>query len=157
MRLYTHLSTAAIFSGITLLTTLIVLLFWRPLGDEQALFQLSPSLVYGMVWPPALAALLGAALDGLFERTVRSRLGLLYAACLGLLISVPVMYLGKSGFSEAAFALNFLASDGNAATVDSAVAVLSGRTEESVGSQLIWLPGPLTGVLVWALLRRPHR
>lgn len=158
MRLYAQLTTAVAFSGITLLTTLIVLLLRRPLGGEQALFQLSPSLVYTMVWPPALAALLlGAALGRLFQRTARLRLGLLYAVCLGLLISVPVMYLGHSGFSEAAFTLTFLAFDKPGVPVPVEITVLSGRTEKSVGSQSIWLIGPLTGILVWAPLRRSHR
>ncbi len=124
--------------------------------------QLSPSLVYRVLWPPTLVALtLGAASGGLFERTARLRLGLLYAACLGLLISVPVIYLGTSGFSEAAFTLTFETFDKPAARVDVELVVLSGRTEKSVGSQLvwflIWLVGPSTGILVWALLRRPHR
>lgn len=125
--------------------------------------QLSPSLVYRVLWPPTLVALtLGAASGGLFfERTARLRLGLLYAACLGLLISVPVIYLGTSGFSEAAFTLTFETLNKPAARVDVELVVLSGRTEESVSSQLvwflIWLVGPLTGILVWAFLRRPHR
>lgn len=113
-----------------------------------------------MLWQPTLLALLlGAASGGVFEKTTRLRSGVLYAALLGFLLSLPVLYMNAWHFSEVTFALTFTAFE-EVQAADTAVAMFSGRVErtfmEQLVSQLTLLPGPLTGALIWALLRRLH-
>ena len=112
--------------------------------------------------PTLLALLLGAALGGLFARTTRLRLGLLYAAALGCVVGVPTVLL--RGMSYAVVSALMTESElglepfpETVAPVESATAAFGEATESGEGSPLIWLFGPLTGVLMWALLERPHR
>lgn len=140
-----------------------LLFFWRlpglgqaPSAPEQTvLSQLSAPLVFRTLWPPTLAALLlGVATGALFARTTRLRLGFLYAAALGFLIALFLRFFFVGVLNEIAFALTFTTFDEFAATVPVAVAQLSGRVGRPLSSYLLELLGPLTGVLVWALLKR---
>ena len=159
MRTRTRLITAVVFGSVAVLIAFMLLLWWKPNEVEKTLLaQLSPSVAYGVLWPPTLVALvLGAASGGLFAKTSRLRLGVLYAACLGFLISLPVLYTGASHFNEVIFALTFRIFDESTVPGDTAIAVFSEPTTKAVLESLIWLPGPLTGALVWALLRRPQQ
>lgn len=155
LQTYARLTTAVIFGSLALLTTLTLLLS-QALPEPGGMYRLTPSRVYRALWPPILIALLlGAATGGLFEKTARLRFGVLYAACLGLLVSTPTVYLNTDRLGELIFALAFNDFYKSAERVAVGVYQTTGRF--TVLEQLIWLPGPLTGVLVWALLRRPHQ
>lgn len=108
-----------------------------------------------MLWQPTLLALLlGAASGGVFEKTSRLRSGVLYAALLGLLVAAPTVCLNAARLNELIFNLTFTESYRNAEPLAVGVYNITGRF--AVLAPLIWLPGPLTGALVWALLRRSH-
>lgn len=93
----------------------------------------------------------GTAID----KTTRLRFGVLYAALLGLLVAAPTVYLNASQMSELMFALTFSEFSKSTEPVAVGVYQVTGRT--AVLESLTWLPGPLTGILLWALLRRPQQ
>ncbi len=159
MKRYAQLSTAVIFGVMTLFVTAIPLLSYKlPNPSISFWAQVPPTLAFEVVWSPVLAAILfGAAFGGLAKITSK-RLGALYAACLGILISFPLSFvatLSRLKLGNFAFALTFTAFDKASATVPVAIAELSGRIESPLWlTAFSWLIGPLTGVLVWAWLRR---
>jgi len=109
MQRYPRLTTAVIFGSLALLTTLTLLLSEALLGLGGT-YRLTAPLIYRALWPPTLIALLlSAALGGLFERAIRLRFGVLYAACLGLLVAAPTVYLNASRLDELIFTLTFIA------------------------------------------------
>ena len=162
MQTHTRLVTAVIFGSVTFLATFALLFQNVPEIEQTLLSQLSPLLVYEMLWQPVLLALLlGAASGRAFEKVTRLRLGVLYAALLGFLLSLPVLYLNVWHFGEVTFALTLTAFEEKNRVADTAVAMFSGPVDrtflERLVSQLSLLLGPLTGVSVWALLRRSRQ
>ena len=150
MQTRASLLSASVFGGVALSGT--VLLYGRWLEPLQAV---------QVAWlPTLLALLLGAALGSPFARTTRLRLGLLYAAALGCVVGVPTVLL--QGMSYAVVSARMTESElwlgpfsETAAQVEDATATFSEGTDNSKGLPLVWLFGPLTGLVVWTLLRRP--
>lgn len=123
--------------------------------------QLPPTFAFRLLWPLFLLALVfGTASCALFARTARLRWGLMYAAVLGygiyFLMGFAITLFAMGPLNEFMFALTFTAFDQNAATVPVAIAQLSGQVSRPFSSYLFELLGPLAGVLLWALLRRPQ-
>ena len=154
MQRYARLSTTIIFGGVALSTTFLPLLFQTlPESNTRLLPKLPPALIFGVLWPPVVvAALLGAAFGSLFAITISLRLGAFYAACLGTLMGLPIPFvetLSRLKLDDFIFALTFMDFNKAASTVPVAIAQLS----ENNAAFSFWLPGPLTGVLVWAWLK----
>lgn len=144
MQLYARLSTAVVFGSSALLATLTLLLVWE-LPELRGMYRLSPSLIYRALWPPILIALLlGATSGGLFEKTTRLCFGVLYAACLGLSVAAPTVYLNAYRLNELIFALTF--NDFYKSAERVAVGIYQATGRFTFLEQLIWLPGPLTGI-----------
>ena len=161
MRLPAWFTTALIFTGVVLAAAVVQLVAILSEGRQLLSLSTPPEPFLKLLWPPAVVAFLfGALSGGLFARTVRLRWGFLYAAILGWLVvylaGFPVTVLTFPALSEIAFAQNFITFNENAATVDVGIAELSGRVRRPPSSYFTELIGPLTGVSVWALLRRRH-
>lgn len=157
--------TTLVSGGLALVmaTTQVVQGFYSlPELRLRVLPQLPPTFAFRLLWPLFLLALVfGTALSGLFARTARLKWGFVYAAVLGygayFLMGFALTLFVVGPLNEVIFALTFTAFDQPAATVPVAIAQLSGRVSRPLSSYLFELLGPLTGVLLWALLRRPQR
>lgn len=159
MRARAWLLTTLVLGGLALVLTVMQAFYVLPEPRLTTLSQLPAALAFKLLGPPVLIALVfGGMTSGLFALTARLRWGFIFAAVLGY--GVHYLMTFAAAFSalsvgDEIFALTFTAYD--VPTVPVATAQLSGRTGRPLGSYLFELLGPLTGVLVWALLRRPHR
>ena len=156
--------TTLVLGGLALVmaTTQVIQAFYGlPELRLTVLSQPPPTFAFRLLWPLFLLALVfGGASSALFARTARLRWGFMYAAVLGygvyFLMGFALTLFVIGPLNEVIFALTFTAFDQNAATVPVAIAQLSGQVSRPFSSYLFELLGPLAGILLWALLRRPH-
>ena len=156
--------TTLVLGGLALVmaTIQVIQAFYSlPVLRLTVLPQLPPTFAFRLLWPLFLLALVfGTASCALFARTARLRWGFMYAAVLGygiyFLMGFAITLFAISPLNEFIFALTFMAFDQNSATAPVAIAQLSGQVSRPFSSYVFELLGPLAGVLLWALLRRPQ-